>query len=66
LIKFGTVLKAGSGRISSMATDKLVEKVLGIVAIGLLAVACLLVIQPFMSALMFAAILCYSTWPVYA
>jgi predicted PurR-regulated permease PerM len=49
-----------------MATDKLVEKVLGIVAIGLLAVACLLVIQPFMSALMFAAILCYSTWPVYA
>ena len=32
-----------------MATDKLVEKVLGIVAIGLLAVACLLVIQPFMS-----------------
>jgi hypothetical protein len=45
LIKFGTGLKAGSGRISSMATDKLVEKVLGIVAIGLLAVACLLVIQ---------------------
>ena len=49
-----------------MATDKLVEKVLGIVAIGLLAVACLFVIQPFMSALMFAAILSYSTWPVYA
>ena len=49
-----------------MATEKLVERILGIVALGLLAVACLLVVRPFMSALMFSAILCFSTWPVYA
>src|SRR5687767_10284594 len=49
-----------------MATERLVERVLGIVALGLLAVACLLVVRPFLSALMFAAILCFSTWPVYA
>jgi predicted PurR-regulated permease PerM len=49
-----------------MATERLVERVLGILALGLLAVACLLVVRPFLSALMFAAILCFSTWPVYA
>jgi len=39
------------------------EKVLGLVA---LAAGCLVVIWPFLSAIMWAAVLCWSTWPVYS
>ncbi|WP_248291561.1 AI-2E family transporter [Neoroseomonas marina] len=38
----------------------------GMAAIAALAVACLLVLKPFISALIWAAILAFSTWPIYA
>ena len=40
-------------------------RVLGLLAVLGLAVACLLVLRPFLSALLWAAILVYSTWPAY-
>jgi len=48
-----------------MATEKRVEQVVQIAAIVLLVVGCLLVLQPFLGAILAAAILCFSTWPVY-
>lgn len=48
-----------------MVTEKRVEQVVQIAAIVLLVVGCLLVLQPFLGALLAAAILCFSTWPVY-
>lgn len=41
-------------------------RLVGIAAIAGLAVACLLVLRPFISALLWAAILAFSTWPVFA
>jgi predicted PurR-regulated permease PerM len=43
-----------------------IEGILGIVALSLLAIGCVLVLQPFASSLMWAVILTFSTWPVYA
>jgi predicted PurR-regulated permease PerM len=43
-----------------------IEGILGIVALSLLAVGCVLVLWPFASSLMWAVILTFSTWPVYA
>jgi predicted PurR-regulated permease PerM len=48
-----------------MVTEKRVEQVLQVSAIVLLVVGCLLVLQPFLGALLAAAILCFSTWPIY-
>jgi len=45
--------------------EKRVEQIAQIAAIALLAVGCLLVLQPFVTALLFAAIVCFSTWPIY-
>lgn len=45
--------------------EKRVEQILQIVAITLLVVGCLLVLQPFVTALLSAAIVCFSTWPLY-
>lgn len=42
-----------------------VELIGGLTALGLLLVGCFLVIRPFLSALLWASILCYATWPVY-
>ncbi|MGQ7794632.1 AI-2E family transporter [Faunimonas sp. B44] len=41
------------------------EKLLGLGALLALAVGCLVVIWPFLTAIMWAAVLCWSTWPVY-
>ncbi|MEO7726635.1 MAG: AI-2E family transporter [Burkholderiales bacterium] len=41
------------------------EKIAQIAAIVALVVGCLLVLQPFVTALLCAAILCFSTWPIY-
>jgi predicted PurR-regulated permease PerM len=43
-----------------------VENVIRIVASVALTVGCLLVLKPFLTALLSAAILCFSTWPVYS
>jgi predicted PurR-regulated permease PerM len=48
-----------------MVTEKRVEQILQVSAIVLLVVGCLLVLQPFLGAILAAAILCFSTWPVY-
>ena len=45
--------------------EKRVEQIAQIAAITLLVVGCLLVLQPFVTALLCAAIVCFSTWPVY-
>ena len=41
-------------------------RLVGIAAIAALAVACLMVLRPFVSALLWAAILAFTTWPVFA
>jgi predicted PurR-regulated permease PerM len=40
-------------------------RVLGIIAIGGLSAACFLVLRPFLSALLWAALLSFSTWPIF-
>src|SRR5258705_11579754 len=45
--------------------EKRVEHIAQIAAIALLVMGCLLVLMPFVTALLFAAIVCFSTWPVY-
>jgi predicted PurR-regulated permease PerM len=40
-------------------------RVIGLVALALLAVGCFLVLQPFVSALLWALILAYTTWPAF-
>lgn len=41
-------------------------RLVGLAALAALSVACLLVLRPFISALLWAAILAFSTWPVFA
>ena len=45
--------------------EKRIEQIVQIVAIALLVVGCLLVLRPFVTALLSAAIVCFSTWPIY-
>ena len=42
-----------------------IEHVLGIGALVLLAIGCTLVLWPFLSAILWAAVICFSTWPIY-
>lgn len=45
--------------------EKRTEQIVQIVAIALLVIGCLLVLRPFVTALLSAAIVCFSTWPLY-
>jgi predicted PurR-regulated permease PerM len=45
---------------------KLNEQILGIGALLLLAIGCAVVLWPFLSALLWAAVICFSTWPIYS
>ena len=45
--------------------DIRIEHLTRIAAVTLLIVGCLLVLQPFVTALLCAAIVCFSTWPCY-
>jgi predicted PurR-regulated permease PerM len=45
--------------------DKRLEQIIQVSAIALLVIGCLLVLRPFVAAILTAAILCYATWPVY-
>ena len=45
-------------------TDRF-EQYARVLAIALLAIGCFFVIQPFLGAISFAAILCFSTWPLF-
>jgi len=46
-------------------TEKRIEQILQLSAIVLLVVGCLVVLKPFLGAILAAAILCFSTWPIY-
>lgn len=48
-----------------MKINTRIEQILGIVAAVLLVIGCGLVLRPFMPSLLWAAILCFSTWPIY-
>ncbi len=48
-----------------MLTRKAFEQTAQIAAIVVLMIGCLLVLQPFITGLLSAAILCFSTWPIY-
>jgi predicted PurR-regulated permease PerM len=49
-----------------MNGENSLEKIAGTAILLLLVIGCFVVIRPFVSALLLALILCYSTWPVYA
>ena len=44
---------------------KPIEQILGIGALLLLALGCAIVLWPFLSSLLWAAVICFSTWPIY-
>jgi predicted PurR-regulated permease PerM len=48
------------------APDRRMERTLKTSAVVLLIGGCIVVVWPFLSALMWAAILCFTTWPLYA
>ena len=48
-----------------MLFDRSIEQILGIGALLLLGIGCIVVLWPFLSALIWAAVLCFSTWPIY-
>lgn len=48
-----------------MDRQRLIESLFAAAAISFLAIGCFLVLRPFLSALMWAVILCYATWPAY-
>lgn len=48
-----------------MNTISRVEKTVGLVSVALVLIGCLFVIRPFFPALLWAAIICYCTWPLY-
>jgi len=45
--------------------EKRIEQIIQVVAIAVLVIGCLMVLKPFLAGILSAAILCYSTWPVY-
>ncbi len=49
---------------TSTATNRL-ERNLGLAALALLLLGCLAVLSPFTSALLWAVVLCFSSWPLY-
>src|SRR5258708_38058358 len=42
------------------------EQFARVAAVALLVVGCFLILQPFMGAILFAGVICFSTWPVFA
>lgn len=50
---------------TSAAPGRRMERNLGLVALALLLLGCLVVLRPFFSGLLWAVVLCFSTWPLY-
>lgn len=48
-----------------MSSRRRVEQVLALAALALLVLGCFFVVRPFLSAILWAVILCFSTWPLY-
>jgi predicted PurR-regulated permease PerM len=46
-------------------TRNIIERWVGTAAVAVLALACLLILRPFISAALWAAILCFTTWPLF-
>ena len=55
-----------SSDLRSQAFGRRIETVAALAAVLLLAVGCVLVLRPFLTALLWAMILTYATWPIYA
>jgi len=55
----------GTALNDSEHTDRTIERWIGITAAVIVAVACLFILRPFISAALWAAILCFSTWPLF-
>jgi predicted PurR-regulated permease PerM len=53
------------GTRSRRQLDQRLELAIGLTAVGLLLVGCFLVLRPFLSALLWGAVLAYTTWPLY-
>lgn len=47
-------------------TENRIEQIAGIAAVAFLVIGCFVVLRPFVSAMLWAAILCFSTWPLYS
>ncbi len=45
--------------------QKTIEQIAGLALIGAIVVGCALVLRPFISAILWAAILCFATWPLH-
>jgi len=45
--------------------QKTIEQIAGLALIGAIVVGCGFVLRPFISAILWAAILCFATWPIY-
>jgi predicted PurR-regulated permease PerM len=45
--------------------EKKIEQIAGLVFIGVIVAGCLFVLQPFASVILWAAIVCFATWPLY-
>jgi predicted PurR-regulated permease PerM len=45
--------------------QKTIEQIAGLVLIGAIVIGCGLVLRPFISAILWAAILCFATWPLH-
>lgn len=46
-------------------TESRFEQYARVAAVALLLIGCFLILQPFLGAIIFAGVLCFSTWPVY-
>lgn len=50
----------------SLKNRKLIEQTVGVALVGVLVFFCLLVLKPFVSAILWAAILAFASWPTFA
>jgi predicted PurR-regulated permease PerM len=48
-----------------LESDSRIEGLLTIAALAVLVIGCFLILQPFLTACLWAIVLCYSTWPLY-
>ena len=55
----------GTKSLVMISLGKPIEQILGIAALLLLAIGCAVVLWPFLSAILWAAVICFSTWPIY-
>ncbi|MFZ0659183.1 MAG: hypothetical protein WAM05_10725, partial [Candidatus Binataceae bacterium] len=50
---------------SELKTGRNIEMWIALAAVGLLILACIVILLPFLSAIVWSVILCVSTWPLY-